>query len=254
MIGTPLDVLPWPEAYHLLDPLAPPLSHDRRFDADRLPAIVELCIQAGADVSGYPTVRQDDCARAAAGRSPHASAGMGRSEHDTTPARRSGWIQLTGCQHAAELVLESRGLATASSKEAVAAVAEQVLEAWEQMRAGVAMLLGVDRAQTCGYCPEVHIGRRGHQVRSCWGSKQQRRQGRHGWQPADVDDLVPRKIVWRGAPPGMAAWSALAPFLGTAPAVVELCVQAGAAPPAAFAAAMQLDVVLPDVKEAAWVV
>uniref|UniRef100_A0A453PI78 APO domain-containing protein n=3 Tax=Triticeae TaxID=147389 RepID=A0A453PI78_AEGTS len=45
------------EAYHLEDRLGPRIPHDQRFEVPRIPALVELCIQAGLDLPEYPTKR-----------------------------------------------------------------------------------------------------------------------------------------------------------------------------------------------------
>ena len=46
------------ESYHLFDPFGRQIKHETRFDYDHIPAIVELCIQAGVDVPGYPSRRR----------------------------------------------------------------------------------------------------------------------------------------------------------------------------------------------------
>ncbi|CAN1326105.1 APO protein 2, chloroplastic, partial [Linum perenne] len=43
------------ESYHLFDSLGNRIHHDQRFMIPRVPAVVELCIQAGVDHPEYPT-------------------------------------------------------------------------------------------------------------------------------------------------------------------------------------------------------
>lgn len=51
-------VLPSVESFHLYDRLGRAVSHEERLMVDRIPAVVELCIQAGVDVPEYPTKRR----------------------------------------------------------------------------------------------------------------------------------------------------------------------------------------------------
>lgn len=52
------DVLVPVEAYHLYDRLGKRIRHEERFSIPRIPAVVELCIQAGVDLPEYPTKRR----------------------------------------------------------------------------------------------------------------------------------------------------------------------------------------------------
>ena len=52
-------VLPVVESFHLYDRLGRAVSHNERLQVDRIPAIVELCIQAGVDILEYPTRRRE---------------------------------------------------------------------------------------------------------------------------------------------------------------------------------------------------
>ena len=56
--GSINDVLIPIESYHLFDPFGRRVKHDTRFDFHRIPAIVELCIQAGVDLPQYPSRRR----------------------------------------------------------------------------------------------------------------------------------------------------------------------------------------------------
>lgn len=100
------------------------------------------------------------------------------------------------------------------------------------------------------YCPEVHVGPRGHAAKNCGEFKHQWRDGRHGWQDASIDDLIPPQYVWhlrdRLGPP---LENALRRYYGKAPALVELCVQAGASIPENHAPLMRLDIAIPTLDE-----
>lgn len=52
------NVLPLVESYHLYDRIGRAVSHNERLQVDRIPAIVELCVQAGVDFLEYPTRRR----------------------------------------------------------------------------------------------------------------------------------------------------------------------------------------------------
>ncbi|XLR14219.1 hypothetical protein HN51_035120 [Arachis hypogaea] len=46
------------EAYHLEDRLGKRIPHEERFSIPRIPAMVELCIQAGVEIPEFPTKRR----------------------------------------------------------------------------------------------------------------------------------------------------------------------------------------------------
>ncbi|KAK3009542.1 hypothetical protein RJ639_014642 [Escallonia herrerae] len=56
--GSINDVLLPIESYHLYDPFGRRITHETRFSYDRIPAVVELCIQAGVDLPEYPSRRR----------------------------------------------------------------------------------------------------------------------------------------------------------------------------------------------------
>lgn len=74
-------------------------------------------------------------------------------------------------------------------------VAEKTLHAWDSLREGARQLMKHYPVKACGYCPEVHVGPRGHRVRLCGAFKHQWRKGQHGWQEAALDDLIPPRYV-----------------------------------------------------------
>lgn len=45
-------------SFHLYDRLGRAVSHEEQLLVDRIPAIMELCIQAGVDIPEYPTKRR----------------------------------------------------------------------------------------------------------------------------------------------------------------------------------------------------
>ncbi|KAK3020832.1 hypothetical protein RJ639_045514, partial [Escallonia herrerae] len=52
-------MLPVVKSFHLYDRLGRAVSHDERLQVDQIPAIVELCVQAGVDILEYPTRRRE---------------------------------------------------------------------------------------------------------------------------------------------------------------------------------------------------
>lgn len=61
-------IMPVVESFHLYDRLGRAVSHEERLQVDRVPAIVELCIQAGVDMVEYPTRRREFPLYCVAGR------------------------------------------------------------------------------------------------------------------------------------------------------------------------------------------
>lgn len=53
--GSDNDILTPIESYHLYDPFGHHMKHETHFNYDRIPAVVELCIQAGVDVPECPS-------------------------------------------------------------------------------------------------------------------------------------------------------------------------------------------------------
>lgn len=51
-------VLPLVESFHLYDRIGRAVSHNERLEVDRIPALLELCVQAGVDIPEYPTRRR----------------------------------------------------------------------------------------------------------------------------------------------------------------------------------------------------
>uniref|UniRef100_A0A0E0LMY4 APO domain-containing protein n=1 Tax=Oryza punctata TaxID=4537 RepID=A0A0E0LMY4_ORYPU len=241
--GTVRDVVGFPYCYHLFDRVARPrVSHKEKYDVPRLPAILELCIQAGVDVDRYPTKRRTRPVYSIEGRIvDFEQDDEDDSADDTGPSPAPS----PSCSSS----LPSRAAAM-TEEMTVSELGARTLQSWLDVRAGAARLMRKYGVITCGYCPEVQVGPKGHKVRMCKASKHQQRDGQHAWQEATVDDLVRPNYVWHvpaghdgdGAPP---LANELKRYYGKAPAVVELCVRAGAPVPAQYRSMMRLDVVPP---------
>lgn len=231
------------EAFHLFDRLGRRIPHEERFAIPRIPAIVELCIQAGVDIPEHPTKRR---------RKPVIR--IAKSEF--VDADESELPDPEGPKGTVLAEMPDFEIVAPSNEEEKILLAEETLQAWEQMRRGAKRLMKMYLVRVCGYCPEVHVGPSGHKAQNCGAFKHQQRNGQHGWQAAVLNDLIPPRYVWHvpdvNGPP---LQRELRSFYGQAPAVVEMCVQAGAAVPDECRPTMRLDVGIPsNVKEAEMVV
>ncbi|PQP93035.1 APO protein 4 mitochondrial [Prunus yedoensis var. nudiflora] len=160
------DVLAPVEAFHLKHMFQDVIKHHQRFDFERVPAVVELCWQAGANDEN----------------------------------RYSNWSPESDC-------CSVDGAESLSSDELLM-IASGTLRAWESLRNGVEKLLMVYPAKLAG---------------------------NPLWRKANVDDLMPPKIVWRRRPQDpQVLLNEGRGFYGHAPAVVELCTQAGAVAPSKY--------------------
>ncbi|XP_048321744.2 APO protein 2, chloroplastic isoform X2 [Ziziphus jujuba] len=233
------------EAYHLYDRLGKRIPHEERFAIPRIPALVELCIQAGVDIPEFPTKRR---------RKPIIR--IGKSEFvDADESELPEPVPEAPEKLILTEIPDSEIIGPSSEDETIL-LAEETLRAWEQMRRGANKLMKLYYVRVCGYCPEVHVGPSGHKAQNCGAHKHQQRNGQHGWQAAVLDDLIPPRYVWHvpdvNGPPLLRE---LRSFYGQAPAVVEMCMQAGAAVPDEYKATMRLDVGIPNsLKEAEMVV
>ncbi|KAK1259639.1 hypothetical protein QJS04_geneDACA021787 [Acorus gramineus] len=216
----PIHALRLPDSYHLFDRASHPrVTHTARAHP-RAPAVVELCVQAGLDLEEYPTRRRTRPVYSVGGRAVDFE---GELEPQPKPVTE------------AELGVGVGG-------------PQASLDWWLAMRAGAEALMEVYKVWTCGYCEEVQVGPKGHNVRRCRARGHQFRAGLHAWQEATVDDVVPPNYVWhvRAENARRPMVHELRRFYGMAPAVVELCVQAGAAAPREFVSMMRSDVVAPE--------
>ncbi|CAL8991920.1 unnamed protein product [Prunus brigantina] len=118
---------------------------------------------------------------------------------------------------------------------------------WFEMISGAKNIMEKYSVKTCGYCLEVQVGPKGHKVRMCKASKHQSRNGLHAWQEATIEDLVGLNYVWHVRDVNCPALdNNLKRYYGKAPAVVELCVQAGAPVPDEYRSMMRSDVASPE--------
>ncbi|KAG9455877.1 hypothetical protein H6P81_000385 [Aristolochia fimbriata] len=239
------DVIVPIDCFHLYDRLGKRITHEERFSIPRLPAVVELCVQAGVDLPDLPTKRR---------RKPVIRTGKSEfidANEDDLPdpkpdnINRSIFTEISNLEASPPADLEETRL-----------LSEATLEAWEKMRQGANRLMKKYSVRVCGYCPEIHVGPSGHKAQNCGAYKHQQRNGQHGWQTAVLDDLIPPRYVWHvpdvKGPPLVRE---LRSFYGQAPAVVEICVQGGAEIPELYKSTMRLDIGIPkNAKEAEMVV
>ncbi|XP_072991095.1 APO protein 2, chloroplastic-like [Typha latifolia] len=238
------DVLVPIEAYHLFDRLGKRISHEERFSIPRVPAVVELCIQAGVDLPDLPTKRR---------RKPVIRVGKNEiidANEDDLPDPEPDKYKRPILHE----VPDSEIIPPSTSEETVL-LCEETLEAWETLRSGADRLMRKYAVRVCGYCPEVHVGLSGHKAQNCGAFKHQQRNGQHGWQAAVLDDLIPPRFVWHMPETGEELQRELKSFYGQAPAIVELCMQGGAEVPENYKSTMRLDVGIPNnLREAEMVV
>ncbi|XP_021902383.1 APO protein 1, chloroplastic isoform X2 [Carica papaya] len=242
--GSINDILLPIESYHLYDPFGRRIKHETRFDYDRIPAIVELCIQAGVDIPEYPSRRRTNPIRM-----------IGKKVID-----RGGFVEeprpwrFVNSSSSPLVDLDTHGACSRYPPPPLADVpriAQETMHAYETVRSGVTKLMKKYTVKACGYCSEVHIGPWGHNAKLCGEFKHQWRDGKHGWQDATVDEVFPPNYVWHVRDPkGPPLRGALKRFYGKAPAVVEVCMQAGAEIPRKYRSMMRLDIVVPDSDEA----
>ncbi|CAL5014750.1 unnamed protein product [Urochloa decumbens] len=205
------DILVPVQAFHLNEMFQDEIKHDQRFDYPRVPAVLELCHQAGADIP-------DEL--------------LYRSEQLSTTVRGNG-------QQPPAPILPDQ----------LRYVGQRTLDAWESLRLGVTKLLLVYPSKVCEHCSEVHVGPSGHKARMCGVFKFEGWKGMHKWKKAGVDDLVPQKIVWHRRPhdPPVLVDGGR-DYYGHAPAVIELCMQVGARVPPKYHCMMKTHGLAPPVQ------
>ncbi|GAV84862.1 APO_RNA-bind domain-containing protein [Cephalotus follicularis] len=239
------DIILQIEAYHLFDRLGKRITHEDRFSIPRIPAVVELCIQAGVEIPEFPTKRR---------RKPIIR--ISKSEFiDADESELPDPVPETS-ERLIVTEIHNSEIVAPSDEEGIILLAEETLMAWEQMRKGAKKLMRVYSVRVCGYCPEVHVGPTGHKAQNCGERKHQQRNGQHAWQAAVLDDLIPPRYVWHvPVVNGLPLQRELRNFYGKAPAVVEMCIQAGVAVPDKYKSTMRLDIGIPStVREAEMVV
>ncbi|KAF9617646.1 hypothetical protein IFM89_037709 [Coptis chinensis] len=237
-------VLPLVESFHLYDRVGRAVSHGECLEVDRIPAIVELCVQAGLDIPEYPTRRRTIPVYIVAGKIKDFEKRFPQFDSSGNDINEFGFWE----KH------EKPGRENKSLDlplDDLQGVAVQGMKAWEKMRSGTLKLIQKYAVQTCGYCPEVQVGPKGHRVRQCQAFKHQMRDGQHAWQEATFDDLVPPVYVWHvqdanGSNPVL---DQLKRYYGKLPAVVELFAQAGAQVGEHYSNVMRGDVAVPALHE-----
>ncbi|KAJ8759668.1 hypothetical protein K2173_009755 [Erythroxylum novogranatense] len=230
------------ESYHLYDPFGRRIMHETRFDYDRIPAVVELCIQAGVDIPEYPSRRRTKPIRMIGKK----VIDRGGLVEEPKPWRSGNSTTLIDFD-----TYGAYGRYPPPPLEDVPNIARQTIAAYETVRSGVRRLMKKYTVKACGYCSEVHVGPWGHNVKLCGEYKHQWRDGKHGWQDAALDEVFPPNYVWHVRDPkGPPLKGALKRFYGKAPAVVEMCMHAGAEVPEKYKPMMRLDIILPEIDEA----
>jgi hypothetical protein len=216
--------------------------HDTRFEYDRIPAVVELCIQAGVDIPEFPSRRRTNPIRMVGKRVVDIGGNLEKPEplHAAESSVVLDFDTYRACERFPPPPLSD-----------VPKIAQETIDAYQIVRKGVRKLMKKYTVKACGYCSEVHVGPWGHNAKLCGSFKHQWRDGKHGWQDATIDEVLPPNYVWHvrdiNGPPIQAK---LKRYYGKAPAVVEVCVQAGASIPVEYKPMMRLDIVIPDTDEA----
>ncbi|XP_073317858.1 APO protein 1, chloroplastic isoform X1 [Primulina huaijiensis] len=244
--GSINDVLLPIESYHKFDPFGRRIKHETRFSYDRIPAVIELCIQAGVELPDYPSRRRTRPIRMLGKKVIDMGGLIEEPELHSSHASGSLTMELDTYR------IQDRYSPPAESD--VPKIAQQTVKAYEKVKTGVTKLMKKYTVKACGYCSEVHVGPWGHNAKLCGEFKHQWRDGKHGWQDATVDEMFPPNYVWhvedtKGPP----LKNTLKRFYGKAPAVVEVCMQAGAQVPDKYRSMMRLDIVVPENMEARFV-
>ncbi|CAM8975110.1 unnamed protein product [Rhodiola kirilowii] len=237
------DVLVPIDSYHMFDPFGARIMHETRFEYDRIPAVVELCIQAGVDLPEFPSRRRMNPIRM-----------LGKKLIDKGGNLEAPRKACPGSISSALVDLDTHGAQMRIPSPAsynVPRIAHETVHAYEQVRGGVRKLMRMYTVKACGYCSEVHVGPWGHNAKLCGEFKHQWRDGKHGWQDATPEEVFPPNYVWHVQnPQGPPLTGGLKRFYGKAPAVIELCWQAGGQVPNRYKPMMRLDIMVPEGEEA----
>ncbi|RXH93209.1 hypothetical protein DVH24_013785 [Malus domestica] len=252
-------VVSFPKCFHLYDRVGKPrVGHDERFEIPRIPAILELCIQAGLEIDKYPTKRRTRPVYSIEGRIVDFE-----SVNKMDDVNRNSYSGIVDLVVHSDIKTDAEELRNSDSQSDTNLVDETLpsdkvgkslselsiitMDSWFEMISGAKKIMEKYSVKTCGYCLEVQVGPKGHKVRMCKASKHQSRNGLHAWQEATIEDLVGPNYVWHVRDiDGLALDNNLKRYYGKAPAVVELCVQAGAPVPNEYRSMMRLDVASPE--------
>ncbi|KAI5349932.1 hypothetical protein L3X38_002823 [Prunus dulcis] len=251
------DVVSFPKCFHLYDRVGKPrVGHDERYRIPRIPAILELCIQAGLEIDEYPTKRRTRPVYCIEGRIVDFEMVNKMDEMDRNSY--PGIVDTLVDPDVGTNMEELRNSASPSHTNCVDKSSDKVgksltelssttMGSWFEMISGAKNIMEKYSVKTCGYCLEVQVGPKGHKVRMCKASKHQSRNGLHAWQEATIEDFVGLNYVWHVRDVNCPALdNNLKRYYGKAPAVVELCVQAGAPVPDEYRSMMRLDVASPE--------
>ncbi|EFJ30965.1 hypothetical protein SELMODRAFT_88735, partial [Selaginella moellendorffii] len=218
------------EAYHVYNKIGRSIKHSQRYTVPRVGAIHELCMQAGVDDPRYPMIR------------------WARSRNRP----RKFELRLAE-EELGDLEVEAGESRVDAEKRELKAVADRTLVAFDSVRRGLQALLYKYKVWACGYCSEVHIGVKPHKVLLCGGLGRAYRGGGHAWQEAALSDVFPPNFVWHVPANHHPRLSKeLIRYYGQTPAIVEMCVQAGAEAPPRWKAYMRMDVAIPLEEEMLW--
>lgn len=243
------DVICFPNCFHLYDRVGKPrVGHDERNTIRRIPAILELCIQAGVDLDQYSTKRRTKPVYSIEGRIVdfESLVEVEETKRDTELYPVATYDEVKNILQVDTSIISQMQREPVVEKS-LRELSIMTLKSWFEMISGAKKIMEKYKVHTCGYCPEVQVGPKGHKVRKCKASKHQTRNGLHAWQEATIDDIVGPNYVWH-APDvhGPPLVNNLKRYYGKAPAVVELCVQGGAPIPDEYRSMMRLDVVPPN--------
>lgn len=252
------DVVCFPKCFHLYDRVGKPrVGHDERFSVPRIPAIIELCIQAGLDLKKFPTKRRTKPVYCIEGRIADFESVAEDNEiernssfENVNPLTDSSYMLKEPVEKVRSLLenkISHMDQLSDEERNKLRDLSKHALDSWFEMISGAKKIMEKYVVNTCGYCPEVQVGPKGHKLRMCKASKHQSRNGLHAWQEATLDDIVGPNFVWHVEDlNGPALNNNLKRYYGKAPAVVELCVHAGAPVPDQYKSMMRLDVVSPE--------
>ncbi|CAB4292714.1 unnamed protein product [Prunus armeniaca] len=251
------DVVSFPKCFHLYDRVGKPrVGHDERYRIPRIPAILELCIQAGLEIDEYPTKRRMRPVYCIEGRIVDFEMVNKMDEMDRNSY--PGIVDTLVDPDVGTNMEELRNSASLSHTDCVDKSSDKVgksltelssttMGSWFEMISGAKNIMEKYSVKTCGYCLEVQVGPKGHKVRMCKAPKHQSRNGLYAWQEATIEDLVGLNYVWHVRDVNCPALdNNLKRYYGKAPAVVELCVQAGAPVPDEYRSMMRLVVASPE--------
>lgn len=249
----------FPKCFHLYDRVGKPrVGHDERFEIPQIPAILELCIQAGLEIDKYPTKRRTRPVYSIEGRivdfeSVNKMDDVNRNSYSgivdlvVHSDIKTDVEELRNSDSQSDTNLVDKTLVSDKVGKSLSELSIITMDSWFEMISGAKKIMEKYSVKTCGYCLEVQVGPKGHKVRMCKASKHQSRNGLHAWQEATIDDLVGPNYVWHVRDiDGPALDNNLKRYYGKAPAVVELCVQAGAPVPNEYRSMMRLDVASPE--------